>query len=372
MNQITLMPVGRPLDAPSRRRRRFSWPRQSCSFLIVVALPTLLAGVYYALIAADRYEAVSQFVIRSPSNTTTSQIASLVQGSTIVRSSDDAFIVQAYLASRDIVRTLVDTAELGARLARPEADFFWRYPSPFFAHNEERLFKHMQSLASVEYDFSTGIMTLRVQAFRPEDSKAIAEAMLVASEGLINRLSDRAQTNAISAAEQEVEQSRARAREVQTKITHYRNTIGMIDPGRVSAAALETIARLALESAQTSAQIAEIEKSSPQSTQIAALRHRKAALDDQILREQARLAGSGTSLAPMIAEYERLTLERSFAERTAVGYGTAEAVSRAHFKSIGAGLPAISETIAWDYCDFPRQHHALRHRADACWRCARA
>jgi capsular polysaccharide transport system permease protein len=329
--------------------------RQSFSLLVVVVLPTLLAGVYYAFIAADRYEAISQFVIRSPSNTATSQIASLVQGSTIVRSSDDAFIVQAYLASRDIVRTLVDTAELKARLARPEADFIWRYPSPFITHNEERLFKHMQSLVSVEYDFSTGITTLRVQAFRPDDSKAIAEAMLVASESLINRLSDRAQTNAISAAEQEVERSRVRAQEAQTKITGYRNRIGMIDPGRVSAAALETIARLALEAAQTSAQIAEIEKSSPQSTQIVTLRHRKAALEDQVLKEQAGLAGSSASLAPMIAEYERLTLERTFAERTFASALSALEAARLDTERQKLFLERISNPSAPDYPQYPRR-----------------
>jgi capsule polysaccharide export protein KpsE/RkpR len=54
---------------------------------IMVVLPTLIGAIYFFLIAADRYEAEAKFVVRSPSSTATSQLASLMQGSTITRSS---------------------------------------------------------------------------------------------------------------------------------------------------------------------------------------------------------------------------------------------------------------------------------------------
>jgi capsular polysaccharide transport system permease protein len=355
VKQITLVPVEKRLDVAGPPRSHLSRLRHRLPFLVVVVAPTLAAAIFYGLVAADRYEAASQFVIRSPSHTATSQLASLVQGSTIIRSSDDAFIVQAYLASRDIVRRLVDTADLRARLARPEADFLWRYPSPFLAHNEERLYKHMLNMASVDYDFSTGITTLKVQAFRPDDAKELAEAMLVSSEDFINRLSDRAQTDAISAAEREVEHARALAREAQAKVTAYRNKTGMIDPSRVSAAGLETLTRQALEGAQTSVQIAEIDKSSPQSAQIAILRRRKSALDDQIHQEQMRLAGSSVSLAPLIAEYERLVLERTFSERTFSSALSALEAARLDSERQKLFLERISNPSAPDYPQYPRR-----------------
>lgn len=351
MDQVTLVPVGNPAERADLKRHRVS--RLPLAFVMVVAVPTLAAALYFGLVAADRYEAVSQFVIRSPGSATTSQLASLVQGSTIIRSADDAFIVQAYLASRDVVRKLVETADLRTRLARPEADFLWRYPSPFLPHNEERLHRHMQRMVTVDYDFSTGITTLKVQAFRPDDAKALAEEMLVASEALINRLSDRARTNAVAAAELEVERARERAREVQARVTAYRNEIGMIDPGRVSASALETITRLSLEAAQTSAQIAEIEKSSPQSTQIVTLQHRTGALDAQIRKEQARLAGSSVSLAPSIAEYERLMLEREFAERTFASALSGLEAARLDTERQRLFLERISSPVAPDYPQYP-------------------
>ncbi len=357
MNQITLVPADvktLPNGAGQSHIARLltQWLRQ-LPFILVVVVPTILAAIYYGLIAADRFEAETKFVIRSPSNAATSQLASLVQGSSIIRSADDAYIVHAYLASRDIVQKLVSTADLRARLDRPEADILWRYPSPFSSHNEERLFKHMKRIVTVDYDYSTGITTLKVQAFRPQDARELAEAMLIEFEALINRLSERAQADAISAAQREVELTRAAARETQAKITSFRHRIGMIDPGRVSATALDTIARLALEVAQTTAQMAEIQRASPQSNQIASLGNRKTALEEQILSEQKRLAGTGGSLAPLIAEYERLVLEREFAERTFASALTSLEAARLDTERQRLFLERISAPTAPDYAHKP-------------------
>src|SRR5712692_9417205 len=74
---------------------------------LMVVLPTFLALIYFGLIAADRFESEAKFVVRGPSAGTTSQIASLVHGSTIVRSADDAYVVHEYIASGDAMRQLV-------------------------------------------------------------------------------------------------------------------------------------------------------------------------------------------------------------------------------------------------------------------------
>ena len=134
-----------------------SWLAQRRGFVAIVIFPTFLAMAYYGLIAADRFETEGRFVVCSPSAGATSQFASLVQGSNIVRSADDAFVVHAYIQSRDAVRVLAAKAGLRDVLSRPEADFLWRYPGPFFADNDERLWRHVQGLITVDYDQTTGI-----------------------------------------------------------------------------------------------------------------------------------------------------------------------------------------------------------------------
>ncbi len=321
----------------------------------IVIAPTLLAATYFGLIAADRFESESQFVVRSPSTAASSQISSMVQGTGIVRSSDDAFIVHTYMRSRDALRKLVSDADLLRVLDRPEADFGWRYPEPFLAPNEERLFKHFNRFVTIDYDQTTGITTLKVQAFRAEDAQALAEALLKNAEELINRLNERSRNDAIHNAELEVESSRTRARAVLDRITAFREQNAMVDPARISAASLETITRLAVEVSQASAQFAELRKSSPDGPQSNTLKFRIKALEEQIRKERALLAGTDTSLAPLIERYERLVLEREFAERAFASAQSALDAARLDAQRQRLFLERITAPVAADYAKYPQR-----------------
>ena len=354
---IELVPIGAgasraaassPGPPPLRERAlRHKW------YLLLVGLPTLLAVVYFGLVAADRYVSEAQFVVRSPSSSATSQLTSLVQGSTVVRSSDDAYITHAYIRSRDATRKLAANHDLLTYLTRPEADVLWWYPGLARTASLERLWRHFQRFVTLDYDNTTGITTLEVEAFRPEDARRIAEALLAESEALINGLSERAHREAIDMATREVEVARQRAQTALESITEFRRRNAMIDPGRVSQAALETITRLALEIANTNAELTELRRSSPDSPQAKSLAQRIAAFEDQILKERAALAGTDTSLAPLIAEYERLVLEREFAERSFASAQAAFDLARIEADRQRLFLERISTPALADYAEHP-------------------
>ncbi len=358
---IELIPIGgepEPVALPPwfGKETLKAWLRSRWWFGLLVVVPTVLAVLYFGLLAADRYEVESKFVVRSPTRASTSQIASLVQGSGIVRSSDDAYIVHAYIGSQDAARDLVADVDLLRLLARPSMDLLWRYPQPFLAHNEQRLWKHLKSFIEIDYDQNTGISTLKVQAFDPEDARIIAEALLARAEALINEMSGRSQEEAIRTAGDEVARSRAHTLAVQSRITDFRKQHAIVDPGRTSSAALGTITGLALDTAQTNAQLAELQQASPASPQVSTLRNRIDALEDQIRKERALLAGADASLAPLIAEYERLTLEREFAERTFASAQTALDIARIEGQRQRLFLERISTPSAPDY---PKSPHRL-------------
>ncbi len=283
---------------------------------LFVLLPTVLAAIYYWALAADRYQTEARFVVRSPSAAAAGQLASLVQGGAITRSSDDAYIVHAYMQSRDATRSLASKTDLDARLRRAEADVLWAYPMPFRSPSDEHLWAHFQRFLDLHYDKTTGITTLKVQAFRPVDAQAIADTLLADAEVLINRLSERSQSEAVRMATAEADRARQNARHALAALTEFRRTHAVIDPGRASASALETITRLSLDIAKTNAELRELSRISPDSPQANVLRHRVIAFDEQIQKERAALAGAHSSLADIIADYERLVLEREFAERT--------------------------------------------------------
>jgi capsular polysaccharide transport system permease protein len=240
----------------------------------------------------------------------------MVQGSQVSRSPDDSYAVIGYMLSRDAMRQLEKEDDLANVLNRPESDFLWRYPGWLWSANEEHLYKHYLRFVSVSYDSETGICTLDVQASRPDDAQKIADALLGYAEALINQLNVRAQNDAIETANREVVAAKVRARAELEKLTAFRDRERMIDPTRVSTEVLDTIAKLSLEEAEANAQLAEMLESSPDSPQISTMRLRIAALNDQIDHERAQLAGADGSMAPLVAEYERLDLERKFADKT--------------------------------------------------------
>ena len=284
-------------------------------FVALVVVPTAICAAYFYLIAADRYESEVKFVVRSPATSLSNQISSAVQGSSVVRSSDDAYIVQTYIESRDAMDYLIDNAGLMEAINRPEADFLWRFPPLFRRATHERLYDHYQRFVNVDYDHSTGVATLTVQAFRADDAQRLASALIQKSEALINSLGERAGADAIASAAAEVKSAEDRAHQALDAITEFRDRARMIDPSQVSLAAFNTIASLSLTTAETNAALTDLERETPSGPQVDALKRRIAALQDQIAVERKKLAGGADSLAPQVEEYERFILNQTFAEQ---------------------------------------------------------
>ncbi|MFN3853763.1 MAG: capsule biosynthesis protein [Phreatobacter sp.] len=283
--------------------------------LVCVLLPTLLAAAYFGLIASDRYAAEMRYVVRSPQTQVANQLGGLLQSTGYTSGGDSAHAINAYIVSRDALADLIEDVDIRAIYGSPRADLFSRFPRPFGRTTTEALFAYFETMVSAKVDRTTGITTVEVQAFSPEDAKRIADALVRRAEALSNRLTRRLRDDLVRTAEEEVARARARSLTALAALTDFRNREQTVDPTRYSAALVETIARLSLELAQMRAQQEELRRASPQSPQIAALANRIRAFEEQIASERLTLAGSADSMAPRIAEYERLVLEREFSDR---------------------------------------------------------
>jgi capsular polysaccharide transport system permease protein len=324
-------------------------------FALTVIAPTLVAVLYYGVIASDVYVSEAQFIIRSTNKASTNALGSFLQTVGLVRSQDDTFSVQTFIMSRDAVRQLEERNNLRGVLARQEGDFVNRFPSLFGSDRFEQLYKSYQSFVSVIFDSTTGISTLRVRAFRPDDAQGIATAILEYGETLVNRLNDRARQDSIDVAKREVALSEERVTKAQTALTTYRLRTSMLDPTTASNAALELVSKLSVELAATQAQIAEVAKATPNSPHIASLRNRVAALEGQITEERRKIVGDNDSIALKIAEYERLALERQFADRAlASSIGSLE-TARIEAQHKQLYLERVVEPNLPDYALYPRR-----------------
>ena len=161
-------------------------------FWAIVGLPTLIAGVYFFAIASDLYSSEVKFIVRGPPKATVNALSAMLSsaGSAV---SEDTFAVHEYVMSRDAVRRLEREVDLRGLLSRPEGDLITRFPGIWFWRKDfEALYWTYKRFVSVEAETTSGVSTLLIKAYRPEDAQRMARALLEFSEQLVNQLNERA------------------------------------------------------------------------------------------------------------------------------------------------------------------------------------
>jgi len=296
-------------------RRRLRVRKVPIGLLLCVVLPTALAAIYFLLIASPRYVSEAHFVVRSAGTSQPSPMGLALNVAGISTSTNEAFAVHEYLTSRDSLRELQKEYNVRAILGRQGSDFLARYPRPWDGSSEESLFKAYLRFLDVGHDSSTGISTIRVQAFTPKDAYMLNEALLKSGEALVNKLNERAAANALSDAERDRAVAAKAAEEASDALTRFRTSVRFIDPRTEAAENTQIIATLSVALAQLRAERDQIQAEAPASPQLAPINRRIIGLETQVEQARIKMAGSADSLAPKVGTYEDLLLQREIAER---------------------------------------------------------
>lgn len=284
-------------------------------FLFTVVAPTLLAAIYFGLIASDVYISESSFIIRSPDQQIQSPLGMLLKGSGFSPSQDDSYSVQDFILSRDALRVLDQRLGIIKAFSSSQVDVFSRFAGLDWDNSFEAFYKYYQRKVGVQLDSLSSIATLTTRAFTAEDSVNMNRLLLEMSEALINKLNERARQDLIGFAEQEVAAAEKKDKEAALMLAQYRNQKGVIDPEKQSAIPLQQIARMQDELIATNTQLAQLRMLAKDNPQIQALKIQAQSLESQIEAESTRVAGGGRSLASKASEFQRLVLEKEFSAR---------------------------------------------------------
>ena len=144
--------------------------------------------------------------------------------------------MQEFGDATDAIEELRGKLPLRSMFGREGADFLARYPSILYSPEEEKFYRYFQRMVSVILTDKTGISTLRVRAFRPEDAQQIAQALLSLGEDLVNRINQRMRTDMVANGQSELQLAQARLIDAQTALTGFRNRELIVDPTRNAAA----------------------------------------------------------------------------------------------------------------------------------------
>ncbi|WP_457798020.1 hypothetical protein [Methylocystis sp. S23] len=231
------------------------------------------------------------------------------------RDVQNSFMVLNYIKSRAIIVDLGGRAYLDRKFGEPGVDYFSRLSK---GSNLEDLWKYWLGHISASVDTLSGILTVRVDAFQPDDALDLAKDIVRLSEELVNKITLRNRGDALARAESEVSLARQKLADTREKVLQFRNENFLIDPGSRASSLGEMIVKLTMEridlvNALSTAASSLSNDAPSQRFQ----RTRLAAIDQQIADLKRKLTDSQGSdvVSAQIASYEKLKLEEQFAER---------------------------------------------------------
>lgn len=322
-------PLGQPLDGEESVRRPLSavLPRMAdsafgiTSFVVAVIVPTLLTALFYMFLATSQYSTISQFAVRGPAGAAGPADMLGLFATTASSETADTYIILSYIHSRDLIEELDKRINLREIYDRPEADFYYRFDP---TKPIEDFVNYMKTMVSTEFDTFSGVVTLTVRAFRPEDAQLVAENVLAASERLVNELSRRARDDSLREARAEVAKSEQRLRLSRAMIATFRGSESEIDPAAAAAAQQGVITQLEGQATTIESQLNALRQTMSASappvvqleSQLAAIRKQADVERQKVALERA--GTSGTALTQRLTRYEELLTEREFAERAYV------------------------------------------------------
>ncbi|PWS39083.1 capsule biosynthesis protein [Falsiroseomonas bella] len=330
-------------------------------FALLVLLPTLIVGAYYVFYAANIYESEARFLVRNRGGGGGSAVDALAGRAGGIASAisgarsgmEESRAVAAWIGSYAAVNTIRGDIDLVEMWRRPEADvvseLWWETPQL------EWLAWYFRRRVIVTLDPETGVMQLRVHAFRPADAHRLAEEVLRRSEELVNTFTARSIADTLRAAQADVDKAERRVLAAREALIGFREREQAFDPASTATGAVTTITQLQGALAQARTEYEERRRfMRPDNPQLQVLQNRVAALQQQIATERARVTRGEEALTQQVAAFERLELERMMADRElASAVGSLEA-ARSDALRQQVFVMRVSEPQMPEYPLYPR------------------
>ncbi len=339
----------------STKRVRAKLPKVGGLFLLTVVLPTTLSTIYYGLIASDVYVSESRFVVRSPDKPAMSGLGVLLKSAAFSNAGDEIYAADEYIRSRDALRELNRGGAVLHAYNNKNVSVFDRFNALGFNGSFENLFEYFRKKVRVDYDTASAITTLTVRAYTPGEAQQFNLKLLGLAEDTVNRLNRRGRTDVIQLSEQEVLDAEQAAQQAALALAQFRNASGIIDPEKQAAVQLQMVSKLQDELISSRTQLLQLRSMAPENPQIPILEVRIAGLSREINRQLGFVAGSRTSLSATAARYQRLQLEREFADKRLAAAMTSLQDARAEARRKQAYVERIAQPSLPDEAQEPRR-----------------
>ncbi len=289
-------------------------------FVICFVLPALAGAIYYGLIASDRYVTEARFAIRpaiGSAEKATPDSVGTNAGVPQQMIAQDTLITYSYILSRPMVETIEKQLPVREWFGRDSIDFLSRFDAD---KPVEKFIKYWKQRVEVDVESSSGIMSLWVEAFDPDESLAISKAVLKEAERMVNELSMTARNDALAESNRELKLADERLRKVSLAVRDLRNREGVLDAQKSNEANLKVISELRANRINLAVQLAIGQRDlGPESRRIMDLKQQIRDIDENIARIEKTSATQDPEqkrvLSEALTRFEALENERKNATK---------------------------------------------------------
>jgi capsular polysaccharide transport system permease protein len=300
---------------------RSGWTKALVTYLVLVIFPTFVYFVYAAAIETPGYVSETRVTVQSAPKRraslleSSSSMLSKLVGTVASDTERDGYIVLNYVKSAAVINDLGGRATLERYYSKPEIDRLSRLPR---GEPIEDLLQYWRSRINANVDTVSGLLTIKVTAYSPQDALELTQSLNTLSEKLINNISLRVREDALAKAKIEVTRAGDELATRRAALLAFRNANELIDPVARAKSLGETIASLTLERVDADTTLSVLTRSNiTDSPSVNVLKAKIATLNQQIDGLKAQLtasAGDGT-VSSQLAGYEALKLQEEFATK---------------------------------------------------------
>jgi len=282
--------------------------------LLAIALgASLLAAVYWGLMASDRYVSEARVLIQRTDMSSSQAVdfTSLLSGGDGI-SRADQMLLRDRLLSVDMLLKLDHELNLREHYASHDHDLVSRM---FFKNASLEFFhRYFLSRVSAEYDEYAGVLVVQAQAYDPATAQKITQALLKEGEQYMNESGHQLAQEQVNFLEKQVKERETLALSAREKLLAFQNTKGLISPQAAAENLTSVVNKLEEQLSELNARkTALLGYLAPKAPAVVEVDLQIGAVEKQIKTEKARLTGSkGQSLNKTVEEYQRLQLEADF------------------------------------------------------------
>ncbi|ARO15482.1 polysaccharide export-assoiated protein [Ketogulonicigenium robustum] len=334
-------------------------PRHSGVLLglgLCVLAPVALTGSYLWLLAADQYASPLGFTITTadaPAGDTAGAFGTIGLALGLQNTGNrDSEVLYHFLRSPALVTALDEQLNLRAMFAAPHDPVFAFAPSG----TAEDLTRYWSRMVRPTIDPASGIITLRVTAFSPADAQRLAVAIADESTRMINALTAAARAEATRATAAELAAAADDVAHARAAMTAFRISHQMIDTaadaqGRIG---LQNALQAQLASALIDLDLLQAAGHDTADIRLRQAQQRVTAITHRLDQMQADF-GTGSDYATAMADYERLTVERDFAEAAHLAAMAAHTAAKAEADRQSRFLAVFDPPRTPELAEYPRR-----------------